>query len=199
LQLQQQQQVVPTMQMMQSQLPSQQAYGQQQQHPPQVADILDDDATVTDVLKQINGSFGVQQPPPQLSTIPQLSQSQTQLQPQSQAQAQLQPQSFMFDTAASPPASVVVGQDVFSSSSNTNSNNFSGSSFSLGNISWLELLRVAIIVALVYIIMHFLPIDPFVSRYLNLNVTTDSTHVVLVIKSVVLAVLFVIAMKLPTM
>ena len=166
---QQQVQQLPMQQLApQPQLPMQQLAPPPQVAPPPQQDVLDDDNTVNDVLKQINGSFQQQQPAV-YDTQP----------------GQLMGPSGEYAMGAAPVAAAAGPDPVAAPATLLPS----------PSSSWPELLRVAAIVALLYIAVSFLPLDRMIERFAPS--LADLSHASTSLKAAAIAALFILAMKLP--
>ena len=154
-----------------------------QQSPSQtinVSDTLDDDVTVNDVLRQINGSFQPTQAPSSYvaadGTCPTL-----QMQQQQSVGGAAQPMPFApMQYAPAPLLPPPAQPQSFTAYFST---------------QWTELLRVAGIVAMLYIFLSFVPVDSFIEKYLPS--LANWGHAAVCVKAAALAGMFMGAMKLP--
>lgn len=141
--------------------PQQQQPPMQQQPQPQYAPdamVGDEDPTVNEVFRQINGSF---------APAPPLGDEQLQQQPHQQPQQAQQQQPK------------------------------SSSSFLTMDSSWMELARLALVVALLYAFMAMMPVDKWLAEYAP-AIFAQAPYAV-VAKSAMFAILYVLAMRVPSM
>lgn len=157
------------------------------------ADVLDDDATVNDVLKQINGSFAPQQ---QQQVAGGVAQQQMYMPPPSQVPTHIpMQQQPVFDTLTD---SLVMAGDV---STGVSDADVGAASAPLGiaqplsgdGVSWAEVLRVAIIVVILYIAIECMPISTILAQYVPALSTVP--YGVLLIKALLLGACYTAAVK----